>query len=531
MKKNQKRNDLQTLRELAALLERHKIKPKVWLPDSKNTGAVRGYKLFEFYGLIVAGEIETNQEAARLLFDMGSSELHYRKSKNKLKSLLIDGLFTLDPRLSLHTEYDRALASAWKGLVSTKFLFGYGVAMVAAEYATAILRDSEYYEFTDMSLCICRSLRSCYATRYPVHSKLRSLNLRIQSLEDLYNIENKAEALYYELVQHRSKRRVKQLDLAAMAADFCVRLEPYACQVDSWRFTKFFYQIKVASVLLKYEYSETLRECDEALRILGTKPFFSPELAQFFLAQKMVCHLQLNQFEEGRVLAVEYNKYEETGSYNWYHIQSLMVRLALHTGNYQEAYSTFRNAVRKPGFKGLDPTFVEVWMLFEAYLRYLEHLGRISMPGTPSTPSFRLFRFINDVPSFSRDKRGMNIPILVLQIIFTIAQKRYEIAAIRIDAIGRYALRHLREGDTMRSNVFIRMLQTVKEAGFNQLAVERRAKKLADKLLCYPKQYSNYEIEIIPYEPLWNLILSSLDPKTYYYPNHAKVVHKKSNLD
>ncbi|MFZ4561485.1 MAG: hypothetical protein ACOYOD_14925 [Saprospiraceae bacterium] len=527
MKSKSKKNDLQPLKELVTFAEYHKIEPQVWLPGTKSTGAGKGDKIWELYQLVLTGEVETNQQAASLLFNAEFSKGHYRKSKNKLKSLLIDSIFTLDPRLSLHTEYDRALSSAWKGVVSTKLLFGYGIAMAAAEYGTVILRDAEYYEFTEMSLCICRSLRSCYATRYPMHNKLRSVNRRIQLLEELYNIENQAEALYYELVQHRSKRRINQPDLATLASDFHTRLEPHARQVNSWRFIKFFYQIKVASVLLRYEYSDTLSVCDEALRVLGAKPFFSPELAQFFLAQKMVCHLQLNQFEEGRVLAAEYNKYEEIGSYNWYHIQGLLMRLALHTGNYQEAYSTFRNAVGKPGFKGLDPVFMEVWMLFEAYLRYLEHLGRISMPDMPANPHFRLFRFINDVPGFSRDKRGMNIPILVLQIIFTIAQKRYEIAAIRIDAIGRYAMRHLREGDTLRSNIFIRMLQTLKDAGFNQLAAERRARKWIEKLSRYPKQYSNYEIEIIPYEPLWKLIVSSLDPKVHYQPNYIKAGYKR----
>ncbi len=517
-----KKNDLQILGELVALAEQHKIDPKAWLPDSKNAVVGRGDKLWEFYQLMVNGKVETNQEAASVLFDTGASSVHYRKSKNRLKSLLIDSIFTLDPMLSMHTEYDRALAGAWKGTFATKILFGYGVAMAAAEYATSILRDSEYYEFTDTSLCIYRSLRSCYATRYPMHNKLRMVNERIQVLEELCRIENRAEAFYYELAQHRSKRGPKQPDLAVMALDFCTHLERHSVEVDSWRFTKFFYQIKVASVLLKYKYSDTLHVCDEALRILAAKPFFSPGLAQFFLAQKMVCHLQLNQFEEGRALALEYNRYEESGSYNWYHIQSLVVRLALHTGNYQEAYSTFRNVAHKRSFKGLDPVFLEVWMLFEAYLNYLAYIGRVSIPGGSAGSTPRMSRFVNDIPGFSRDKRGMNIPIIVLQAIFAIAQKRYEVAATRIDAIGKYAMRHLREGDTLRSNVFIRMLQTVKDAGFNQIAVERRAKKWIEKLLRYPKQYSNYEIEIIPYESLWNLIVASLDSKTHYHSSSGR---------
>ncbi|MBK6950081.1 MAG: hypothetical protein IPH16_20200 [Haliscomenobacter sp.] len=158
---------------------------------------------------------------------------------------------------------------------------------------------------------------------------------------------------------------------------------------------------------------------------------------------------------------------------------------SFHSGDYEETLRVFEQASSHPGFRRLDPVNAEFWKISEAYLLYLLYTGRI--PSTSEKAfNFRIAKFLNEVPIFSKDKKGMNIPILIVQILFTIAQQRYDLAVLRIDSIEKYCTRYLRKDDTYRSNLFIKMLLCIPQAGFHRVAVSRRASKYRDLLRKHP---------------------------------------------
>ena len=61
------------------------------------------------------------------------------------------------------------------------------------------------------------------------------------------------------------------------------------------------------------------------------------------------------------------------------------------------------------------------------------------------------------------------------------------------------------------------MLLQIPLSSFHKAGVERRSKKYYDKLLATPIDIANqaHEIEIIPYEYLWEFVMESLETKTY----------------
>ena len=120
---------------------------------------------------------------------------------------------------------------------------------------------------------------------------------------------------------------------------------------------------------------------------------------------------------------------------------------------------------------------------------------------------FRLGRFLNEMPIFSKDKRGMNIAILSIQILFLIQQKKYGKAIDKFEAIEKYCYRYLHQEETIRSYYFITMLMTIPDSQFHRMGVTRKGKKYLDKLLSVPLEVSSqsHKIEIIPYEDLWQL--------------------------
>jgi hypothetical protein len=126
-------------------------------------------------------------------------------------------------------------------------------------------------------------------------------------------------------------------------------------------------------------------------------------------------------------------------------------------------------------------------------------------------------RFLNEVPIFAKDRRGMNIPILIFHILYLVLTKRYDEVIDRNEAIEKYTSRYLKKDDNYRSNCFIKMLLQIQDAGFHKTAVIRHADKYVKMLAKMPLDFANqsHDIEIIPYEDLWKMVLDSLENTIY----------------
>ena len=81
-----------------------------------------------------------------------------------------------------------------------------------------------------------------------------------------------------------------------------------------------------------------------------------------------------------------------------------------------------------------------------------------------------------------------------------------------MDALNQYSYRYLRNDDTLRSNCFVKMILKIPDATYHPERLKRHTKKLYKTLVNTPtdirEQSSN--IEIIPYESLWELVLELL---------------------
>jgi hypothetical protein len=134
------------------------------------------------------------------------------------------------------------------------------------------------------------------------------------------------------------------------------------------------------------------------------------------------------------------------------------------------AYQIYKSTVKHRRFNGLPEGIKQIWKIFEAYLFYLIQVGRIK-PDEPETiiSRIRIMRFLNDVPIFSKDRRGMNIPILNLPHPVPDPHQGTRRGHRPHEAIQKYASRYLKKDDNYRSNCFIKMLLEIPDAGFHRM--------------------------------------------------------------
>lgn len=227
--------------------------------------------------------------------------------------------------------------------------------------------------------------------------------------------------------------------------------------------------------------------------------------------QWIICCTQTKEYELAKELAKKVLQYTQEGSFNWFKGLEVLIQLSFNTTKYQDAYDYMMMAYSKRGFRKLPKVVQEEWAIYEAYLRLLVSMGRIK-DSRNKLSAVRIRKFINEVPTFSRDKSGMNVPIIVCYLISLLHLCKYNELIDKVEGYQKYVVRYLKEDEHKRTYYFFRMLLTIPKARFEYKEVKAKNTTYYEEILSRPVDIFNvnYVLEVIPYEHLWELILDML---------------------
>ena len=117
---------------------------------------------------------------------------------------------------------------------------------------------------------------------------------------------------------------------------------------------------------------------------------------------------------------------------------------------------------------------------------------------------------------FSKDKKGFNVSILILQILYYLSQSEFSKIYGRIDALKRYDSRYLHNETTQRSFLLLKMLFVMEKAQFDYTKIVKKTKALFNELSNSSLRYEgNMDgMEVIPFEDLWVITLNLIENKS-----------------
>ena len=204
-------------------------------------------------------------------------------------------------------------------------------------------------------------------------------------------------------------------------------------------------------------------------------------------------------------------------THSWYLQYELLLVLSLRSKEYVEVIDILNLIFNSRKFNDQPLAMQERWFINASYVHFLIAIGKIDGANL-KIGKFRLGKFLNSVPTYSKDKRGLNIPILIVQFLFMIIQNKYDEAIDRIEAIKKYTSRYIRKGENLRSHCFLNMLLQIPACSFHRAAVLRKTEKWHQKLKANPIELANqpHEVEIIPYEDLWDYIINFLENSFFH---------------
>ncbi|GJM34140.1 MAG: hypothetical protein DHS20C18_31410 [Saprospiraceae bacterium] len=516
---------MQFLKELTYVIQKGKIRSTEDF-GTKNENLSRVDELYE--GL-VHDRFKNDDEAAAKMYGEGADKYHsgYQKLKGKLKHRLIDHLFLIETWNEAFTDRQNAFYTCQKEWAAANILIGRNTRKAGISLAHNILKQAKRFEFTDLVVDVAKTLRLHYGTREGNLVKFEKYNKIFHKYNRIKEQEDLAEELYTSLIIRYVNNKATKTEINEKAKEYVELLKEPLAKYDTYRLHLCGRLMQILIHTSVNDYKSTVKVCEDSLRFFYNKNYTANIPLQICHYQLIVCHIQLKQYQQGKKAAEDCLAFQNEGSFNWFKYQELYLILSMHTQQYQQAYKIFLQTVNHRRFQGMPENLKEMWRIFEAYLHYLVDNNKVRPEADDNRfNKFRLGKFLNNTPIFSRDKRGMNIPILIIQILFMMNQQKYSAAVDKIEAIEKYCSRYLTKNDTFRSNCLIKMLLQIPICSFHRVAVERKTAKYLEKLQEVPLEVAKqtHEIEIIPYENLWQMAISSMG-HTFY-----KTQNRRANI-
>ena len=428
-----------------------------------------------------------------------------QKLQSRVRSKLLNQLYFLDHSDPRHLVSRRYELECLDLLHKVSILYAERDFKLSERLLQRCLRLAEAGEFTQYTVQAARMLRNLHAEQRQVipYKKIAKVLLRAQQV---LAWEDEAEQLHIDTQLALRGTVAARRAVLILIPDRLAQLEALHRKARSFTTFNIVYRVQLAYEELQGNYQEMIRVTATASRRLRAGKLNARRFdIRFNHFVSIYAYLRSRQAMQGLRLAEEYARDFHPSSNNWFYFQEHHMLLALHAQHYERAQQLLIVIAKNPGYMMQREASLQRWDLYKAYIDF------VLPPQRVTTARQRQMAQLLQLPEYSRDKRGHNVAILVLQLLYFLRERNLEAVLMRLERLRKYQQRHLYEPSTLRSRLFLRLLQLIMEKNFDAAQAAERGKTLLQQLRDTPPPGEAFaEVEIIPYEQLWDLVLGLL---------------------
>ena len=501
---------MESLQYIVSFLQRH---------SSLTSNEITRYlssspRLLDLYELMVNKDLSEPQ-LIKLLYGDDKHKRSFQELARRLKNKLEDLAVYTCTKLAEHGEVQLAYFQAQKHYSLARTTRTYSYNKLSVELAKKGLAIANHYELTDLGVIISKMLLIPEAIYTGNSPHLEKTIADATSHMNALGAELDLETLYAKLlIKHSKSQQTLPKEFLESIRHNLDELLAKHDKVDTHYFLRMKYAILLALAELQNQSDKVIGLSDEAIRVFEAKPFDLINTCFAVELRKIAVSIKSGNY---KIELQVYQKYQNTlrhGGGNWFLLQFYHSIASFYSKEYATSLRCIQESLNHRMYQELFPNRTQLWEVLEAFMHFLiecEMVPREAVEKYPLRP-FKLYRFLNDVPIYAKDKRGINISLLVLHILFLLKQKKYDRIDDRTEALNQYCRRYLLRDDTFRANCFIKMLTQMPRAAYNRKRTERYAEKYVKQLATMPIEESrqSLETEPVPYEDLWEMVLVNL---------------------
>ena len=338
--------------------------------------------------------------------------------------------------------------------------------------------------------------------------------LKIQTTYiNIYSWEIKSQNYFYELQASSIYSR------SSPSGNLILKAFRYVTELDAVKDVKtplFLYnryRIKALHLEFSKDYRELLKLSQNAVRDLTSHKLKYSVAINNINIRIILSYIQIENYSEAIKFGKTISSTAPIGSNFWIRINYYLIKASIYNKEYLNAINLINIIYKNKRHLTKYPYYSELYIVLLGYLYLLICSKNITVSVADGIlPEFKLGKYLNSMPISNKDKRGINISILLMHIAFLLLRNDYSAIIDRIDSLNQYAYRYLRQDDSFRSNCMIKMVIQMTKADFNPVRTERYTADLLKQLKSVKLAGSgeNIEIEVIPFEVLWEIMLKSL---------------------
>lgn len=507
------KNQFENLKELIQLISINRFTAIEGVFDTENDDL----KIIELYNILKDGKNLTDGEAYKILYGCTGHEEAYKKLKTRLKDKLMNALLFVDTSNQSIEYLYKMVITVGKNYSIMKVLLTYGAKNLACEIGEKTLRLCLKYELNDYGLMFSRYLRRQYGFIRHNKQKYKYYNALTIRLEKIFLAESKSEEYYTEIsTNYVTKKDLNPQKALKKLVAYTEELQKEIPNIDSYKYCKDTYQLLTYRYSLEKNHLKVIETVQEAKAYLKKKKFSHGVYEFSFNHDLVVAYNALNQIDKSIQISVLSKDLVAPQTLNWFIIQNILFTLYMYKQNWQEALNVLIEVKNNKKLLTFEH-YRQIFSIKEAYLFFLIDYNLINPldPDSTSKLKFRLNKFLNDVPMYNKDKGGLNLAIKLIELLFLFGERKYAAITEKLSAFSQYQHRYLKNDETLRYSIFIKMLLSLPESKYNPIRVQRQVAKLHDRLLNAPKQITEntLDVEVIPYEVLWEYIIKLLKKK------------------
>jgi len=504
---------LEDIKAIIKLLSKQKVKQIEILSEESKLSE----KSLSLYNGIKEGSITNDDEASAFLYNDDRNNPIYRVLKHRFKERLINTLFFIDVQAYGKSAHQKALNRNLRNWAASQILLNKGLSTAAISIMETTLKSTIKFDMIELSLLILKDLKMHYGLYNYNKKKYEKYKNQWLKISHINQLKAEAEELYIStghiLETKKSTKydsRIKKYELRL------VELNKQALKIDSYYFRYYVYISNYIINMIKRDYKKQQEISKEALIYFKTKKGFNNYGVASFQQINGIIELNLKKYDlalSSFLKCLDFKPLE--GRLYWQAIYNYIFLIHILKREYDQAYKILSYIINHKSFKNIYSDFKQHWFLKEAFIQFLVGVGKIQPDKIKAQKlrPFRITRFINEIPALTADKRGYNVSIHIVHLLFLIIDEKYDVLIDKLDSLKQYSFRYLKSEEYTRARTFIKMLLMIPKYDYHTKTILTKTKNLHQKLMDTPMDFSEQamSIEIIPYEQLWEEVMGLLE--------------------
>jgi hypothetical protein len=499
--------EFDALQDLVWIITRNKVKNIEILGNPGEDNRTE-----ELYDAISKSKVVSDEEAAKRFFNTtNTKDKNYKKLKNKLVKQLVNTAFFIDLNQPSYSDRATAYYNCYRDFAAACILTTKEAKKASIEIFHQVLEQAIKYEFVELVTDVTRFLRLQYGrTQSDVknHEHFSALN---RSYEEKRRWQMTALDYHEELIRYYIVKQSPNEEVNQLATQYFNELFPLNEQVNTSNFIYNATMIGVIKYFSEGNWANALTLIENQVALLQPKITTGAGQLAALIMNKLFCLIQLRRFEDnaGERVVEEIFSYCNEGGFNWFKTLEIYFQYCVYARQYADALKTYQKVSTHTAFKLQSAAQKDIWRLYKGYLHLLGELNQLPTADVEHICGpFKQAKFFNEFEIIDKDKPGMNIPLLLLPILFCLAKGEYQEYGRSVPALDIYRKRYLNNDMNKRSTAFMNMLLALDRKMYETERSEKKIQKELEVLRSASSETTRQSsfVEIIPYEDLWNLV-------------------------